>query len=115
MVSCPKSGSPSVSAMFPHCGSRRDSSIESPPSPGSSALAPLREKGLKLLQQQGQVSLNRFPDDLEIDIAVIVNDAIAHADHLPERNVGELGARLGRESRSGLPGDEKAPKDGILR
>jgi hypothetical protein len=93
---------------------------EAPPnrisrSPRRSAIAPILEKRLQLLQQQGQVGLNRFPNDLEIDIAVIMNHAVAHTDDLAERNVAELGGRLGREARGGLTRDEKAAKDGVLR
>ena len=83
--------------------------------PNRSAFSPLLEKGLQLVEQQGQVGLNRFPDNLEIDIAVIMNDAVPHPDNLRERNIGEHVARLGRKSRGGFPGDEKASKDGVLR
>jgi hypothetical protein len=59
--------------------------------------------------------LDRLPDNLEIDITVVVDDAIAHAGDLVERDAGELGARLGCEAGGGFTGHQKTPKDGVLR
>jgi hypothetical protein len=57
--------------------------------------------------------LDRLPDNLEIDIAVIMDDAIAHAGDLAEGNVWEFGAHVGREASGGFTGHQKAPKDGV--
>jgi hypothetical protein len=72
-----------------------------------SAFAAFGQESLKLLEQLRQVGLNGFPDDFKIDVAVIMYDAIAHADDLWERDAGKLGASLGSQARRCFPGDEE--------
>ena len=69
-----------------------------------SRFAALGKKSLKLLEQQGEVGLYGLPDDLKIDVAVVVNDAVAHADNLGERDAGKLGAGFGSQAGGGFPG-----------
>ncbi len=62
------------------------------------------------------MSLHGIPDNLEIDVAVVVvDDAVAHTGDLAERDVRKFGASLGREPGSGFTCDEEAPEYGILR
>lgn len=61
------------------------------------------------------MGLDGFPDDLKIDMAVVMDDAVTHADNLVKGDAGKLGARLGRQARSRFSGDKDAPQDGILR
>ena len=55
-----------------------------------------------------------LPDDLKIDVAVVVNDAVAHADNLGERDAGKLGAGFGIQASGGFPGHEETPQNGVL-
>ena len=47
-------------------------------------------------------------------MAVVVDDPVAHANNLVERNAGKLGASLGSQARSRFPGDQETPQDRIL-
>jgi hypothetical protein len=60
-------------------------------------------------------ALEQVPDDLKIDMAVVMDDPVAHAGNLVERDAGKLGERFGRQARSRFPGNKDAPQDGILR
>src|SRR5258708_1930420 len=55
------------------------------------------------------------PDDLELELAVVMADPVAHADNLVKRDVRKRGARLGSQACSCFPGDQKAPQDRVLR
>jgi hypothetical protein len=94
------------------CGPRRQRRevIGSP-----SIFTALNKEPLKFLEQKRQVGLNGFPDDLKIDIAVIMNDTIAHTDDLRERDGRKLGARLGSQSRRCFTGHQEASQNGVLR
>ena len=80
-----------------------------------SGVAAFGKKLLGFLAQYRQVTLYGFPDDLEIDIAVVVNHAIAHTNDLVERDIRKFGARLGSQAGCRFSCDLETTKNGILR
>lgn len=54
-----------------------------------------------------------FPYNLEIDVAVVMDNAVTHAGDLVEWDAGKLRARLGREPGRRLPGDQEPSEDRV--
>lgn len=75
----------------------------------------LNKECLEFLEKRRQMGLHGFPDNLEIDVAVVMHNPIAHADNLMEGDVWELSASVGGEAARRFSRDEKTPQDSILR
>lgn len=57
---------------------------------------------------------HRFPDDIEVDLPIIVNYAIAHADDLGEGNPAKASGRLRSQAGGGLTYYKQAPQHCVL-
>lgn len=68
------------------------------------------EPSLQFGAYEGEVQLHDFPNDLKVDLSVIVDDSIAHADDLAERQLAQLCLRFRSELSSGLTDDEPSPR-----
>jgi hypothetical protein len=73
------------------------------------------KKPLQFLEQAGQLGLNCFPDDLEVDIAVIMNHSVTHAYDFGKWDLRKLGPRLGSEARRRFAGYQEATQNRVLR
>ncbi len=70
---------------------------------------------MKFPDEQRHVILHSLPDNLKVDIAVVMYHAVPHSGDLMERDAWELSAGFGRKPGRGFASDEEAPQDGILR
>ena len=65
-------------------------------------------------RKRRQMRLHGFPDNLKIDVAIVMHNPIAHADNLIERDVWELSASIGGEAARRFSRHEKTPQNSIL-
>lgn len=56
-----------------------------------------------------------LPDYIEIDVAIIVNEAIAHPGDLSKRDARKVVAGLGCQAGRSFPGHQEAAQHRILR
>jgi hypothetical protein len=80
-----------------------------------SGITAFGEELLQFLKEQRQVGLHGFPNDLKIDVAVVMHHTVAHADDFVERDVRKLGAGFRGQTRCSFSGYQYAPQDRILR
>jgi hypothetical protein len=80
------------------------------PFPPQSNFAPAGKETLKLLVQRGQMALDGFPDDLEIDVAVVVDNTVAHTDDLVEGMPGNSAHVSGVKCAAASPATRKRRK-----
>ena len=76
----------------------------------ASAFAAFGKELPKLVEQQREVCLYGLPDYFEIDVAIVVNDAIAHPGDLSKRNAGKLVAGLDCQAGRSFPATRKRRK-----
>jgi hypothetical protein len=70
---------------------------------------------VKLPEQRRQVGLDDVPNNLKIDVAVVVHNAIPHPDDFGERDVRKFGAFLCSEPGCRFPSYEEPSEDRVLR
>src|SRR5437016_1771645 len=60
------------------------------------------------------MDLHCLPDDLKIDVAVVVDYAVAHSNDSRKRDVGKCGAGLGRQARRRFADNQQPSEHRIL-